>query len=106
MKNLTLSAGSFDHTNTYNLAVTVGKRTRKLRVKLHSGYQTAGDGIYWLMQCGNCIADSYTAEEAAERMRLQIETPLVAGEHVSIDGKQYSIIVRGDFSDAAVLRAV
>jgi hypothetical protein len=100
MRTLTLSTGSFDRTNSFN--VNVGRPIPR-KASLHRDYKVAGDGVLWIMQHAGYIASSYSQSEIDERGRLASEQPVAHGDPVQVDGKKYIVRVLGDFSDCAIL---
>lgn len=111
MKTLKLSTGSFDQDNTFTVDVSQGslrhgRRAMPITCTLQQHYETSGDGIYWFMQRAGCLKAQYTDKDRAERERLNAMEPVRQGEVVLIDGQAYKVDVKGDFSDAAVLKPV
>lgn len=108
MKTLTLSTGSFDQENTFNIVYTGirgDRRTKKCA--LHRDYQKAGDGIYWAMSKGAVLKDKYSDSDRAEAARLMsCKYDIEHGEVVVIDGCLYRARVLGNFSDAAIFDPV
>lgn len=49
------------------------------------------------------LHDSPTIAEIQDRLRLNLMTPLIDGEVVTVDGKQYALRVRGNYSDLGYL---
>jgi hypothetical protein len=83
-----------------------GRARVPAKCSVYRDYHKAGDGILWAMQHSACIASSYSAEEIAERNRLNAEPALQNGEIVTIEGRTYRVRVLGDYSNAALFDAV
>lgn len=92
MRTLTLSTGSFDQTNTFEVAPAKANRTTTC--SLYCGFDKEDDGVYWALNSGTTIKASYTEADRAERERLASQGPLVNGEVVLINGEQYRANVR------------
>jgi hypothetical protein len=73
---------------------------------LFCGYQAENDNVLWIMQCAAVLSDRYSAAEEAERTRLHAETPVENGDIVLVDGAQYKVRVKGNYSDCAILEAI
>lgn len=107
-RKLSLSTDNFDRVNTFGIVVGNSKRYGEKVVtgSLHVGYNTKDDGILWVMQHCAVIASSYSADEVAERERLNSEQPVRNGDVVEFDGVLYRVDVTGDYSDCAKLTAI
>ena len=106
MQTLKFSTDSFDQDNTFTIECKGFKRMKNIRASLHIGYQKDGDGIIWAMQKSSCLKDQYTAKDMEESARLNSMTPLRNGDSVMIEGKEYTIRVKGDYSDCAIFDLV
>ncbi|RPH72691.1 MAG: hypothetical protein EHM78_01970 [Myxococcaceae bacterium] len=107
MRTLTLSTGSFDQVNTFNVAhPRRAKDYLPMRAALYRDYAKVGDGVYWAMQIAGCIKSSYSDADRAEIDRLNVEPALTNGEVVLIDGHQYRTEIKGAYSDCAVFHPV
>ena len=105
-KTLILSDDSFDQTNTFNVEVAGRITFRHLKCQLRQGYKDKRDGIYWALNSGATIKDTYTDADIAERERLFAETPVRNGDIVMIDGKSFKAKVLGAYSDACIFEEV
>jgi hypothetical protein len=103
LRTLTLSIDSFDQINSFPV---FSKRGFPMTASLHRDYEKWGDGIYWAMNTGACIKNHYTEADRAETARLSRTAPLMDGEIVLIDGKQYKTRVLGDYSNCAVFNEI
>lgn len=99
MRVLKLAADNFDQVNTFKVAT--GRRVPSVAT-LRRDYNRRGDGVYWALSSGSILKDVYTNADRAEGARLAVEGPLVNGEIVEIDGKQFKTRVLGAFSDCAI----
>lgn len=98
MITLTPATNGFDADITFN--VNVGRKsTRKCSLKMFGGR-------YKIMQHCGVISSSYTPSQIAERARLNASSPLRGGDIVTVDGKQYHVVIRGDYSDAGFLTPI
>lgn len=100
IRNLTLATSNFDQRNTF--PVKVSNRKSNVTCSLHRDYLKQGDGVYWALQGGAMLKDKYTAEDAAERTRLENTAPLTDKELVLIEGVPHRARVLGNYSNAAV----
>ena len=98
MRTLTLSTDTFDQVNTF----TIQGPRRTIRACLHRDFEKQGDGIYWAMQKSGMLKSTYTEADKAETIRLSSEPVIQDGEIVLINGEQYKIRVKGDYSDCAM----
>jgi hypothetical protein len=103
MRVLKLAADNFGNANTFEVAT--GRRT-PAKASLRCGYRKRGDGIFWALSSGSMLKDVYTDADRAESARLAAESPVVNGEIVEIDGKQYKARVLGAYSDCAIFDPV
>lgn len=106
LRTLRPVSDNFDRVNTFSLQVKGFRGPKVIWCSLRQGFQTADDGIFWVMQHAGVIADSYTEAEVAERNRLNSETPVKDGDIVLVGGCEYQVKVNGDYSDAAILEPV
>lgn len=106
IQTLTLSTGSFDQQNTFNLVVTKKLHNRDISItkvcSLMRDYQTKEDGVYWALSAGSCLKAQYSDADRQEQARFKISTPIKNGDNVMIDGAIYRVRVLGDYSDAAI----
>ena len=103
MKTLKLSTGSFDQVNTFQ--IDIGKAFH-MKASLNCGYDKQDDGIFWALKSSACIKDVYTEADYTETARFDSEEPLKHGEIVIIEGEQYRVRVKGQFSDCAMFDKV
>jgi|APGre2960657373_1045057.scaffolds.fasta_scaffold168290_1 hypothetical protein len=61
------------------------------------------EGKVYIMQCSAILQSSYSAEEIAQRDRLNASEPLKTGDVVLFEGKPHKVKINGDYSDAGVL---
>lgn len=104
MINLTISKGTNDQANSFNVAFA-GRNgdTQYVSCVLKRDYQKDGDGIYWGLNSGSCVKSSYTEADVAEQDRLASgDFDVKNGDHVIIEGSEYVASVNGRFSDAVV----
>ena len=106
MQTLNLSTDTFDQDNTFTIEFKGFSRMKTIRACLHKGYQKDEDGILWAMQKSACLKAEYTAKDVEERNRLNSMEPLRNGDLVMIEGKEYTIRVKGDYSDCAIFDPV
>ena len=106
MRIMQLLTNSFDRLNTFNVMIPGFSRSTPRRCSLPRDYKEIGDGVLWIMQHAGVIASSYSPYEIAERDRLNSEPPVVDGEVVEFEGKEYRVRVVGDYSDCAFLDPV
>lgn len=104
---LTLSTGSFDQTNTFEVEfLGVRGKLRRKTCSLMLDYKKPGDGIFWGVSACSVLKDVYTDADVAERERLAAQEPVRHGDVVTIQGKPFTARVLGDFSDAVIFDAV
>lgn len=60
------------------------------------------DGLF-LIQKSAMLKSHYTEQDHADRARLNAMTPIKNGDFVLVDGKQYKVLIKGDYSDAGRL---
>lgn len=65
----------------------------------------AGKGMF-LMQKSSILKSHYTEQDHADRARLNSMEPIKTGDIVLVDGKQYKVTIKGDYSDAGRLTPV
>lgn len=97
---LNFPANTLDQDNTFTFAFKGFKGQERIR----TGYLFDGEeeGIY-IMQRGACLKAEYTEKDIKERKRLNTMKPLRTGDVVELGGKQYTVKINGDFSDAGRL---
>ena len=100
MKTLKLATSFLDRENTFKV-----DGLPHATCSLHRDYNKVNDGIYWVMQHPAMICATYSAEEIAERNRLNNSDSLKNGETVLIDGKEYIFNFLGDHSDCGYFKA-
>ncbi len=104
MRNLNLSTGSFDSTNTFGIVLPGYRGPRTSKASLYMGAKHSNDGILWVMQHAALIASSYTPGQIAERERVyRQEAPIKDNDIVLVNGKKYIVQVIGDYSNCAYL---
>ena len=107
MRTLNVAIDSFDKGNMFTVALPRKNRATKIMsCSLHSGYQTEGDGVLWVMQNGAVLKSHYTAADIAHSDRMNSMAPLNNGDVVMIEGKEYKLRVKGDYSDCAMFDLV
>ncbi len=96
---------NFDQTASFRfsfgLSFNKGETTRRGYLFKDDGIN--GDGTIYVMQSGAMIKSSYSAEDVAERNRLNASEPVKQGDQVEIDGVWYTVGKLGDYSDAGKL---
>lgn len=102
MRTLTPAIDNFDKVNTFRMVVKGFRGDMEITCTLQSGYEKEGDGILWAMQRGACLKAHYSEADYAETDRLNAEAAIKNGDTVSIDGKQFTVRVLGDYSNAAM----
>lgn len=111
-RELTFAQDNFDTENTFNLEVRGFKAMKSIKVSLHLNYHTRDDGIVWAMKHSVTMKSHYSAEDIAERNRLNSEEPVRNGDIVRINcnelggDKLYRVRVLGDFSNCAIFDPV
>ena len=56
-----------------------------------------------IMYTGSMMQDVYSAKDIEERNRLRDQEPVRNGDVVEVEGKQYTVKILGDYSDAGRL---
>jgi len=56
-----------------------------------------------LMQKSAMLKSHYTEADHADRARLNAMTPIKSGDIVLVNGKQYTVTIKGDYSNAGIL---
>lgn len=64
------------------------------------------EGKVYIMQSSAILQSSYSAEEIAQRDRLNSSKPLKTGDVVIFEGKPHKVTINGDYSDAGFLSPV
>lgn len=102
MRTLKIPVDNFDSTATFKFALPPTKWHQN---RNRTGYLFRDEetGTIFVMQGATVIAASYTAEEIAERNRLNSEEPIKPGDQVEVDGRRYQVGRLGDYSDAGKL---
>jgi hypothetical protein len=97
---LNFPRSNYDQENTFVFAYQ-GARSQERQA---TGYlfQSGDHGIF-IMKRSAVIADSYTNEDNKERARLNAQVPVRNGDVVEVDGKQYTVKILGNYSDAGRL---
>ena len=101
MRTLTCSTGYSD-TKKVSFLLDVGQGKYPKPCVLHHGYHSTDDGIYWAMGLPTVILNHYSDADIEERDRLAFEGPVKDGEEVQIDGGVYTVLLIGDYSNAAI----
>jgi hypothetical protein len=99
--NLTFPRDNFDQDSTFAFEYK-GFRGNPC---VATGYLFRGDtdGQIYLMKQSACLKDSYTAKDDEERARLNAQTPVKHGDTVTLEGKDYTVKILGNYSDAGRL---
>ena len=63
------------------------------------------DGMI-LMQKSACLKSHYTEKDHADRARLNAMTPILTGDTVIVNGQEYLVTIKGDYSEAGYLTAI
>jgi hypothetical protein len=64
------------------------------------------EGKVYIMQSSSILQSSYSAEEIAQRDRLNAMKPLKTGDIVIFEGKSHKVTINGDYSDAGFLSPI
>jgi hypothetical protein len=102
MTTLTYPIDNFDQSALFTF--TVPSRSYGIR----TGYLFRDDstGKIYIMQQSAVMKSSYTDEDRATSARLVAQDPLQTGSVVTVDGIEYSVVIKGDYSDAGFLKAL
>jgi len=100
---LNFTRDSFDQDNTFKFAF-VGRRGEQTR----TGYLffAEDENQMYILQKGAMLKDKYTTKDYEEQARLNAQAPVRTGDVVEINGKQYTVKILGDYSDAGRLTPV
>lgn len=98
MKTIVLATDNFDKVNTFN----INNGRSVVKAVLRRDYEKKGDGVYWALASGGTLKATYTAEDIAERERLNSEDPLEHGDKVMIGDDVFTVRVKGAYSDCAI----
>ena len=104
-KELNFTADAFDTTNTFPFEY-VGARgkTRTGTAYLFTETSPHTDGRIYIMQRPACMKDQYSEADRAEAARLQDPANVVRdGDIVSVQGREYTVRILGNYSDAGFL---
>lgn len=66
-------------------------------------YLIFDEGKYWVMQRPSMLRDTYTEAELSELGRLRDMQALTDGDKITVDGREYTLKVQGDYSDLGYL---
>jgi hypothetical protein len=94
----TLQLSTADQKFSFTVKIAQSRVNRVCYIKQY------GDKIE-VLQGSSVMSDTYSPEETAERNRVNSMTPLVEGSAVTVAGKEYTLNVRGNFSDLGYLVA-
>jgi hypothetical protein len=100
MQVLKFKTDNFDQDNTFTFAFPGSRGQERVRTGYAADFED--EGVY-IMQRSACLKAQYTAKDYEETARLAAMTPLRTGDIVEIDGKQYTVKILGDYSDAGRL---
>ena len=106
MQTLNIIEDNFDQVNTFAIELQSRRGTKRAKCSVRKDYQVKGDGILWALQHGATLKSHYSAKDVAELDRLRNDEPVRHGDTVSIEGKQYTVRVLGDFSNVAIFDPV
>jgi hypothetical protein len=97
---LNFPADNFDQDNTFAFEY-IGFRGQACTA---TGYlfDCGEQGIYVMKQSA-CLKDVYTAKDREERARLNAAQPVRTGDVVTVNGRQYTVKILGNYSDAGRL---
>ena len=100
MITLTATTDNFDQDNTFTFEYA-GSRGRTFTA---TGYLAdfGDEGIY-IMKNSACLKSHYTPKDEEERARLNAMQPVRNGDCVMFNGKQYTVKILGNFSNAGRL---
>jgi len=92
---------NFDQDNTFTFAYQ-GIRGQE---RTATGYlfNSEDEGVIYLMKQSACLKGEYTAKDDEERARLNAQVPVCNGDVVEVAGKQYTVKILGNYSDAGRL---
>jgi hypothetical protein len=101
MQVLNFPADNFDQQATFRFAF----KGFKGRDCTRTGYLFFADDVnkIYVMQKSACLKAQYSDADIAELDRLNNSTPIATGDVVEVDGKQYTVKISGDYSDAGFL---
>lgn len=97
---LNIKTDSFDQDNTFTFAFTGSRGQERVRTGYVADFED--EGMY-IMQRSACLKAVYTDKDREETARLNAMNPIRTGDIVEINGKQYSVKILGDYSDAGRL---
>lgn len=93
----------FSNDDTFTFELPNARKAGVARV----GYilDCAEDGMF-LMQKSSILKSHYTEQDHTNQARLNAMEPVKTGDIVLVDGKQYLVTIKGDYSDAGRLTPV
>jgi hypothetical protein len=97
---LNIRTDNFDQDNTFTFAFIGSRGQERVRTGYVADFEE--EGVY-IMQKGACLKSHYTAKDYEETDRLNAMTPVRTGDIVEVNGKQYTVKILGDYSDAGRL---
>ena len=97
---LNFPADNFDQDNTFTFAYQ-GFRGQD---RTATGYLfDAGEEGVFIMKRSACLKDAYTEKDREESARLAAMLPVRNGDVIEVGGKQYTVKILGNYSDAGRL---
>ena len=101
MQVLNFPADNFDQQATFRFAY----KGLKGRDFTGTGYLFFADDVnkIYIMQKSACLKAQYSDADITELDRLNNSTPIATGDVVEVDGKQYTVKINGNYSDAGFL---
>ena len=96
---LNFPVDSFDQDNTFEFEYT-GFRGQARRA---TGYLFQDGEKIFVMKKSDCLKAQYTAKDDEERARLNAMQPVRTGDAVTVNGRQYTVKILGNYSDAGRL---
>ena len=100
---LNFVADSFDQDNTFAFAYKGYNGTQ--RTSTAYLFNSKKENKIYIMQKSGCIKAEYTAKDHQETARLNAQVPVRSGDTVTVEGKEYSVVIVGNYSDAGFLVA-
>jgi acyl-CoA hydrolase len=97
---LNIKTDNFDQDNTFTFAFPGSRGQERVRTGYVADFED--EGMY-IMQRSACLKAQYTDKDYEETARLNAMNPIRTGDIVEVNGKQYSVKILGDYSDAGRL---
>ena len=106
MTTLTLTTNNLDDTFTFTVAVTTINKRKGTSMTVNKICRLQEfDGVYEITCNGSAIKSTCSLADIENSARLQSMTPVVDGGTVDVNGKEYTVKIRGSYSDTGYLMA-